>query len=177
MNRSSINTRYAKAYVERACETGVLNEADHDIRILHTALIEYKDFKNYIQDHVHSNAEKNKKIDALFSNDFTELTIRFIQLVLQNGRVGHLLDICRNIIERICTEKCIIRANLTCATEINTEIIEHIREKFEEKIESTIELTTDINPLLIGGFLFTINGTQYDASIATRLKSITKHIS
>ena len=82
---------------------------------------------------------------------------------------SYCIDIIRHI-EVIST------ANLTTAFEINSELIDQIKSTFELKTKNTIELTNNTDPSLIGGFIFIINGEQYDASIASRLSSVKKQL-
>ncbi len=176
MNRSSINTRYAKAYVSMAIDLNLIDQAEHDIRLLYAALSEYADFCKYMQDQRHNIIEKTEKIEALFSKEFNPLTIDLLKLIFHNKREEHLKDICRNAIEMIIKKKGIVNAKLTSAIELDIKIIDLICKKFEEQTQSEIEFITETNPALIGGFVLRINGLQYDASIATSLKELTKQL-
>jgi F0F1-type ATP synthase delta subunit len=59
---------------------------------------------------------------------------------------------------------------------LNSELIRLIKLKFEQKTDTSIEMTTNVDADLIGGFIFTIDGNQYDASIASKLSSFKKQL-
>lgn len=70
----------------------------------------------------------------------------------------------------------ITSAILTTAYELDSKLIEQLKSRFELGMKSTIELTVNTDPSLIGGFIFTIDDEQYDASIASRLSLVKKQL-
>ncbi|HUM89320.1 MAG TPA: F0F1 ATP synthase subunit delta, partial [Prolixibacteraceae bacterium] len=59
---------------------------------------------------------------------------------------------------------------------VGQKLVDELKEKFQKKTQRNIELSSETDPSLIGGFIFTIDGMQYDASIATRLATIKKQL-
>lgn len=176
MDRNRVTVRYAKALVELALKEGVLNKVDHDIRILFTSLKDYRGFYELIISPETNNNYKLQKIEELFSKDFQPLTMKFIYLVISKHREEYLIDICRNCIDMVRRMDGIVTADLITAQELDSILIGKIKLKFEQKTNSTIEMTTDVDPDIIGGFIFTIDGKQYDASIASQLSSFKKQL-
>jgi F-type H+-transporting ATPase subunit delta len=70
----------------------------------------------------------------------------------------------------------IASASLIMATDPTPEMVERVQSAFEKKLQSTLEFETQCDPSIMGGFIFTLNGWQYDASIASALKSIKKQL-
>ena len=97
-------------------------------------------------------------------------------MVFNKKRENYIKDICRNVIEMIRFENGIITAQLEMASPVNEALITRIIQKFESQLKKEVEMTSTINNELIGGFVFTIDGYQYDASIASRLKTISKQL-
>lgn len=176
MDRNRVTVRYAKALIELAQDKGILNEVDHDIRILYTSLKDFKGFYDLMNSPGSNYSFKLQKIKELFSDKFQPLTIKFIDLVLFKHREEYLIDICRNCIDMIRKLDGVVTAELTTACELDGDLIGRIKSKFEQKTNSSIEMTTTIDPDLIGGFIFTIDGKQYDASIASKLSSFKKQL-
>jgi F-type H+-transporting ATPase subunit delta len=176
MDRNRVTVRYAKALVELAIEKGILKEVDYDIRILFTSLKDYKGFYDLINSPEINFKNKIEAVEKLFSSEFQPLTMKFIHLVISKYREGYLIDICRNCIDMIRKMEGVVTAELTSAYELNSELIGQIKSKFEQKTKTSIEMTTNIDPEIIGGFIFTIDGEQYDASIASKLSSFKKQL-
>lgn len=176
MERNRVTVRYAKAFVELASEQGIVMSSYHDLEILLASLNNYKGFHEEMLTPGISYNEKMQQLKRLFGKEFQPLTIKFLELIFTSYREEYLIDICRNCIDMICHMEGISSANLTTAFEINSELISQIKSKFELKTKSSIELTTNTDPSLIGGFIFTIDGEQYDASIASRISSVKKQL-
>jgi F-type H+-transporting ATPase subunit delta len=176
MERNRVTVRYAKAFVELASEGGTIMECYHDMGLLFASLDNFKSFHDLILNPGISNHEKMEQMIRLFGRDLQSLTLKFLELIFSKYREEYLIDICRNCIDMIRRMEGISTASLTTAFEINSELIDQIKSTFELKTKSAIELTNNTDPSLIGGFIFTIDGEQYDASIASRLSSVKKQL-
>lgn len=176
MDRNRVTVRYAKALIELASEQKVLGQVNHDAAIMLAGLTQYKGFADYILNPGFSSQEKFAKVNSIFSSEFHPLTIKFFQLVFENNREEYLKDLCRNIVEMAKEMEGIVSASLTTATSLNPKLIEQIKTKFEQKINASLELETAINKEIIGGFVFTIDGQQYDASVSSKLNAIKKQL-
>jgi len=176
MDRNRVTVRYAKAIVDLASEKGILDKVDQNLRLLYAALNDYPGFRDFVLKPVIQNRSKIKKLNELFKAEFEPLTMSFIQLIFENNRESFLLDIVRNAIDLSRKVNNIVTAELVVAQELDSVLVDKLKSQFEQKINSTIELTTSVDPDLIGGFTFTIDGEQYDASVANSLKTIRKQL-
>ncbi|MFA9389411.1 MAG: ATP synthase F1 subunit delta [Prolixibacteraceae bacterium] len=176
MDRNRVTVRYAKALIELASEQKVLDHISRDSAVMLAALSEYKGFADFITNPGFSPSEKYKKVQSIFAPDFHPLSIKFFKLVFDHNREEYLKDLCRNIVNMSREMSGIITANLTTAAAIESKLTQQVKTKFEQKIKATLEMTTEVNPELIGGFVFTIDGQQYDASVATKLEAIKKQL-
>lgn len=176
MDSNRVTVRYAKALIELASEQNVLDKVDRDIRILYTSLNNFEGFNNFVIVPGIPSIEKFNKLKDLFASDFHELSLKFLQLVFKNKREEYLKDLCRNIIDMARELRGIITANLVYAYPLNDQLISSIKAKFESKLRAKVELTTETDTSLIGGFVFTIEGQQYDASVASKLNRIKKQL-
>lgn len=176
MDRNRVTVRYARALIELASEQKVLDHISRDSAVMLAALSQYQGFAEYVSNPGFSPTEKFAKIQSIFSADFHPLTMKFYQLVFDNNREEYLKDLCRNIVTMSREMEGIISASLTSAIALDKKLIEQVKAKFEQKISATLEMTTEVNPELIGGFIFTIDGQQYDASVASKLNAIQKQL-
>lgn len=176
MDRNRVTVRYAKAIVDLASEKGILDKVDQNLRLLYAALNDYAGFRDFVLKPVIKNRSKIEKLNELFKAEFEPLTMSFIQLIFENNRESFLLDIVRNAIDLSRKVNNIITAELVVAQELDPALVDKLKSQFEQKMNSTIELTTSVDPDLIGGFTFTIDGEQYNVSVANRLKTIRKQL-
>ena len=176
MDRNRVTVRYAKAIIDLASEKGILDKVDQNLRLLYAALNDYVGFRDFVMKPVIKNRSKIEKLNELFKAEFEPLTMSFIQLIFENNRESFLLDIVRNAIDLSRKVNNIITAELVVAQELDPALVDKLKSQFEQKMNSTIELTTSVDPDLIGGFTFTIDGEQYNVSVANRLKTIRKQL-
>ena len=120
--------------------------------------------------------EKLGRLNEMFADSFQPLTLRFIQLIVTNYRYQYLPDICRNCLDMIRRKEQISTGKIVFAQPVGQKLVDELKEKFQKKTQRNIELSSETDPSLIGGFIFTIDGMQYDASIATRLATIKKQL-
>ncbi|MBN1926821.1 MAG: ATP synthase F1 subunit delta [Prolixibacteraceae bacterium] len=176
MDSNRVTVRYARAFIDLAYEKGILKESTHDIRLLYTALNEYSGFADFVLNPGFGSKEKLINVKKLFAAEFNKLTIKFLEMIFENNRENYLKDICRNCIDMARAKEGIIPASLYTARALKPGIIEEIRKRFENSLKTTIEMESEEKPELIGGFVFTIDGQQYDASIASQLSKIKKQL-
>lgn len=176
MDSNRVTVRYARALVELAIEKNLTSIIYNDILLVYTSLTEYEHFNDYVINPSHGTEQKLEVLNNMYQNEVNELTIRFLKLVFEKKREFYLKDICRNIIELVRQHNNILIAHLEMSIKPNAELLEKIKISFESKLKKQIEMSTSINPTLIGGFVFTIDGIQYDASIANRLIMLKKEL-
>jgi F-type H+-transporting ATPase subunit delta len=176
MDRNRVTVRYAKAFAQLAEEKGVLDQIEKDTLILLSALNEYPGFMGYILKKGISENEKFETLRKILSSEVNQLTLDFLKLIIDKNRESFLKYILINVLDIIRAKNKIIQARLVVAREINESLSERIKGAFEKKLDSTIEMESEINSDIIGGFIFTIDGMQYDASVASELNILAKQL-
>lgn len=176
MDRNRVTVRYAKALSELAIEQKKSEDICRDVSILYQSIDQYEGFEDFIITPRIAPSEKIKKIRELFTGEFDSLTIRFIEMAINHQREIYLKDIARNVITLLHEANGIMPATLKTAHTLSPEIIANIKVTFEKKLDKTIELNTETDARLIGGFVFTMDNIQYDASLATRIRNIKKQL-
>ena len=176
MDRNRVTVRYAKALIELASEQNVLEQVDRDMRMLYAALDQYEGFAEYILNPGISSMDKFEKLNSIFSSQFNELSMKFLELVFSNKREVYLKDLCRNSISMARELNHVITANLKSAVELDQKVTDLIKSKFEKRLNAALEMTTETDPNIMGGFIFTIDGQQYDTSVVRGLKIIKQQL-
>jgi F-type H+-transporting ATPase subunit delta len=176
MDRNRVTVRYAKALSELALEQKKSEVICHDVSILYQSIDQFEGFEDFIITPQIAPSEKIKKIKELYTKEFDNLTIRFIEMVINHQREPYLKDIARNVITLLHKANGIMPATLKTAQPLSSKIITSIKDAFEKKLHKTIELAPETDARLIGGFVFTMDNIQYDASLATRIRNIKKQL-
>lgn len=72
--------------------------------------------------------------------------------------------------------KTVIKAYITVASNMSDETYNTLVSGIKAKYSDEVVFTKTVDDSCLGGFILTINGTVYDNSVKTQLKSIKKHL-
>ncbi len=175
MSVSRIATRYAKSLVDLAQEQNKLDRVKTDIDNFLTAT-ENREFEVMLKSPIIPPDKKQKVFTALFKDDFDEMTMAFLDIVVRKNRAEHLEGIARAFDKQYQQMNKVSIVTLTTATALTEEAIGQIKSKFLESSDTSekIDIITKVNPDLIGGFVVEFDDKLYDASVAHKLEKLKK---
>ncbi len=171
MNTNRISVRYAKALFELSLESNKANKVNEDVKLfIETCNI--PDFKLVLENPVIAPSKKMKVFKEIFNDKIDVLSMRFLELLTKNKRESYLKNISRNFLQIYRKHYGIKSMNLTTAFRINHKLQNQIIKIIGKKFNSKIELNKTVERNIIGGFVLTVEGNLYDASILGKLKKI-----
>ncbi len=171
-----ISVRYARALLKCAME---LNQEDQVYQEMITLADQYNrvpELRSIIDNPM---LEKNKKqalLQAACGKNLSELTQRFIQLVLQEGRENVMQVMATSYITLYRKQKNIISGRLITATTVTPEVEQKMKQMVQRKSQGTVEFQTEVDPDIIGGFILEYDSYRMDASVQTKLHNILKEL-
>jgi F-type H+-transporting ATPase subunit delta len=127
-------------------------------------------FSEFLASRVLPVDNRSKSLEKIFSGRVGDLTLRFLQVLNEKGRLGHLPPIV-GALDRIVQEKFgRIEVDLYTAAPATREEIEQVKGRLQRALgkEPVIHAYTD--PAMIGGLKMQIGDRLIDGSIATRLR-------
>lgn len=176
MEAGAISMRYAKALfnfcLERKKEEIVYQEACS----LTKTLLNHDRLKEVLVSPILSNKEK-KNLMTLAVNDKSKVSeelTRFFDLILNKRRESYLQFMMLMYIDLYRKFKNIDSARLTTAVPVDDKTAERVKKSSSSLLKSTVELEVVVDPRIVGGFVFDVNGYRWDASVATQLKRVKK---
>ncbi len=197
MNTGIIATRYATALLKLVDETGSGDVVAAQVQAIEKALDEVPDFRRAVDDPAVGPAKKIALFEAALSSvaesvEGTSLAPdlrKFLELLIRNGRIGDVRLIFTTFITEYYRARHIKRAKLVVAdpallnpepTPSDRELAEPLRPTLDVRLRDLIEkqtgckliLNTEVNPSLIGGFVFEVEDTVLDASVSRQLDII-----
>ena len=173
MNDSIIRTRYADALVKYVQETGnggsVCEQAERLARILG----EVPDLSRMIAaKDVVSADRKRELLRAALGEPMTPELSRFIDLLLENGRIGALRMVMLDFADRYRRSIGIRKAYLKVAVPPPAELLTSLAALVKERTGDEAWIEVVVDPSLIGGFVFDIDDAIIDKSVARKLELI-----
>lgn len=171
-----ISVRYARALLKCAME---LNQEDQVYQEMITLADQYNHVPELRSTIDNPMLEKNKKqalLQAACGKNLSELTARFIQLVLQEGRENVMQMMATSYITLYRKQKNIISGRLITATTVTPEVEQKMKHMVQSKSQGTVEFQTEVDPDIIGGFILEYDSYRMDASVQTKLHNILKEL-
>ena len=174
MNRSIVITRYALALVKYARENGhgeiVCSEAEILENAMHT-VPELRRMVTAAQDAV-SAFDKKKLLQSALGNRMSQEMSRFLTLLNRNGRMELVEEILRDFVVMYHRTVGIRKARLVTATEPSERLLQRLKALVKQKTGDDVIIDVEVDPSLIGGFVFDIDDYLMDASVKRQLERI-----
>ncbi len=172
MNSGIIASRYAKALLKYVQETGNGDKVYSQAGVLVMRMEEVRQLREYVE--AYREVEPERKfslLEAALGESMADELRRFLTLVIARRRTEYFLRMLHSFILQYR-----ISLNIRVGSLITALPAEGLKEKLEEFTGSitgaSVHLEMNVNPDIIGGFVFTLDDVRMDASVRTQIKRI-----
>lgn len=187
MNTGIIATRYATALLKLVEETGSGETVAAQVQAIEKALDEVPDFRRAVVDPAVAAVQKISLFEASLKDSMAQELHKFLELLIRNGRIGDVRLVLTTFVTEYYRSRHIKRARLVVAdpalldpVPVEGSLRQAQRLTLESRLRDLIEkqtgcrliLKTEVNPSLIGGFVFEVEDTVLDASVSRQLDII-----
>lgn len=176
MDIGVISVRYARALLKCSIENGTEDAVYQDMQTLAKSYIDVPQLRSAIDNPMLAKESKEALLKASAGEAATELTTKFIRLVLDEERENVMQFIANSYITLYRKQKNIIRGKLTTVTKVSPAIEQKMRQMVESKTNGTVEFETEVKPDILGGFILEYDTYRMDASAKTKLNAILKQL-
>lgn len=194
MNTGIIATRYATALLKLVEETGSGETVAAQVQAIEKALDEVPDFRRAVVDPAVAAVQKISLFEAALKDSMAQELHKFLELLIRNGRIGDVRLVLTTFVTEYYRSRHIKRARLVVAdpalldpeptpsdpVPVEGPLRQAQRPALESRLRDLVEkqtgcrliLKTEVNPSLIGGFVFEVEDTVLDASVSRQLDFI-----
>ncbi len=165
------SSRYAKALLDLAVERTVAPEVAQDMTHVREALAASRELQVFLASPVVKPFQKKKGLGEVFAS-LSEMTRKFLDLVVEHGREAHLSDIAKHYMADFRRRQGTVTAKVTTAAALTPDQKAQIEAAIMASGAKSVELTEELNPDLIGGFVVRVGDKQIDTSIAQSLRNL-----
>ena len=169
MNRR-VAARYAQALMDLAEERKVLDTVAEDLRDIEETIISARGLKVALISPIITPDQKLKVLTEIFSKRVSELTMKFIALLVRKGRADYLLGTATEFLRMLDNKRNILHARIQSAVTLTEEEKKQLLANFERIRGKRIRAEWAIDPTLRGGFLARIGDELIDASLKHQLE-------
>jgi len=174
-NFNRISDKYALAIFLLAKEKKVLDKVGADLLFLRELLQDVSEFSFVLSSPMVSDEDKKNLIDLLFSKfKAHEYVVRFVLMVLENNRANILEDILSKFRKIWVKFKGEISMELISAVDIKDDQRESLEAEFRKLFNTNIYVEYMVDEAILGGLILKIDSKMFDASLASRIASISK---
>ena len=166
------STRYAKALLDLSRERQMMDIVKADSDLLLAAIGESRDFRNFLKSAILKPEQKEKTFAVVFSNQLSEITMLFVNLLIKHGREAHLEEVFEKYIVQYLKENKIIKAQISSSSPLLKDQKDRLLSLLNFGETSSILLEEKIDPELIGGFILRVGDQQINASASEALSQL-----
>ncbi len=194
MNTGIIATRYATTLLKLVDETGSGDVVAAQVQVIEKALDEVPEFRRAVDDPAVAAVQKISLFEASLKDSMAQELHKFLELLIRNGRIGDVRLVLTTFVTEYYRSRHIKRARLVVAdpalldpeptpsdpVPVEGSLRQTQRPALESRLRDLVEkqtgcrliLKTEVNPSLIGGFVFEVEDTVLDASVSRQLDFI-----
>jgi len=167
MSSFRLASRYSKSLLELAQERNALETVYTEVLGIHALVVASKELKLFLKSPIILPDKKLTVLKTLFDGKVSELTYKFLELLVKKGRETYLPEITAAFIEQYKALKHITTVTLTSATKLDTATVETIVSTLKKQANlATVDLNEVVDESLIGGFILQYGDKQVDASVS-----------
>ena len=173
--KASLSGRYAAALFDLASENGTVTAVETDLEKIEAGLHESPEMKALTTNPQVSRGAAEKALWGVAAiMGLSELTQNFLGVLAQNRRLAQLPAIIRAFRAIAAAQRGEVTAEVTSAHALTDAQVAELKQKLTAREGRTVILSTKVDPELLGGLVVTIGSKRIDASIRTRLNSLSQ---
>ena len=173
---SPVARRYAQALTEEAQQGGRLDAVDADVALLTETLDGSRELRNALTSPVVPHARKRAVLERLFTGRLSDLSMRFLGLLVdkqRDGDIPEILDAYRELRdERTGTVEAAVRT----AKPLSAEERDGLQAALEARAGARVRMRIEIEPDLIGGLVVRLGDVVYDRSVKHQLETLREQL-
>ena len=172
MDIGVISVRYARALIKGALGMKLEDQVYQEMQTLYKSYIDVPELRFTIDNPMLGKDKKKALLTTALGANPSELSKKFIDLVLKEDRESTLQFMAASYITLYRKQKNIIRGKLITATAVSPQTEDKMRKMVENRTQGVVEFKTEVNPDIIGGFILEYDTYRMDASVKTKLNAI-----
>ncbi len=168
--------RYAKAIIEIASDKNVSEKVNQDMTLIASTIAKNSELKNLVVNPTVNVEDKRVALNQIFGAS-NAVTIQLFQLLAVNNRFQLLEVIAQQYGVLYNDINNIEVAKVTTAFPITSEIEKQVLTKIASFSNKKVVIENVVDPSIIGGFILRIKDNQYNASVASKLRTLSRELS
>ena len=176
MNEGVIASRYAKALLKYVQESGGGPEVYSQACVLGLRMLEVRQLRDFIENHGEISVDMKTELlrSALGEEPAPEL-MDFLRLVTSRRRMEYFSRMLYSFIALYRVENNLKVGRLVTAAPVDG-LKERLETLFRDRTGAEVQIYEKVNPEILGGFVFEMDGYMLDASVETSFRRIRRQL-
>lgn len=176
MNEGVIASRYAKALLKYVHESGGDRKVYSQACVLALRMMEVSQLREFVENHGEISIDtKAELIKSALGEEPASEMMDFLRLVASRRRMGYFSRMLYSFIALYRVENNLKVGRVMTAAPVDG-LKERLEKLFHERTGAEIQIHEKVNPEILGGFVFEMDGYMLDASVETQLRRIRRQL-
>ena len=176
MLENAVARRYAQAFFALAVEKNLVDKLESELKVIVDTINENAELKSVMDHQLISPGEKKAIINNIFSQEVSETTLDFLDIVIDKYRATYVAGIYDEFVTSANETRNMADARVKTAVDLTESDLEAIKDKLAAATGKTIRLQSELDPSLIGGVVVRIGDKVIDGSLAGRLEKLKENL-
>ena len=171
-----IARKYSNALIASATEENKAEKVFEDLVFVCETIKTNNDLSSFLYNPVITINDKKEITTKLFSPHIEKITLDFILLLIESGRLNILNEVVNQYSQAYNKNNNIVKPQIISAVELNEEQKNRIINKLQTKLSKIIQPEYEIKPDIIGGLIIEIDDRTIDCSLKTKFDNMKKQL-
>ena len=172
MLENAVARRYAQAFFAIARETEQVDQLENELKVVVDAISANDDLKKVMDHQLVSPEEKKNIINQVFSQEISEITVNFLDVVIEKYRGSYIPAIYDEFVSYANELRNMADAEVAAAVALSDADLKELTDKLSAATGKTIRLQSKVDPSLIGGVMVGIGDMIVDGTVSGRLAKL-----
>jgi len=170
---------YARTLFELATDAGgneKVTEIADEIEQICDLISSNQELEKFFSSPIIDRTKRNESLSAIFSNRVTDLTLRFLLVLNNKGRLNHLQQIAIAYDQLVQDAMGRVEVDVFTPSPIDADSINTIKAKVQKMLGKEPVLHPYVDPKMLGGVKLRIGDQLIDGSVQTKLRRLSESI-
>ena len=166
---------YARSLFEAASERNQLERVHEDLTDFAAMVEEVPELQALLENPELDRREKASLLEQLLG-DLDELVRNFLQILVEKGRIGEVVEISREFEALVAEAQGILDVDVTTAVELSEQEFNDLVDRIGKASGRQVRASRAVDPDLVGGLVLQVGSRRLDASIRGRLERLRQQL-
>ena len=172
-NPDAVAMIYARTLVDMAFSAGgqpLVEEVQGDLEDILELARQMPQFGEFLSSRVLAAGARSASLDRILQGRANDLTVRFLHILNEKGRLGHLAVIAAALDQLVQEKFGRVEVDVFTAEPVSPNALADIRRRLSDALRKEVVAHPYVDGSMLGGVRFRVGDQLIDASVATRLR-------